>query len=162
MTRFARVQALARILTTLSIALVALPCRPAVLDAFDTAQYRGKVVLLDFWASWCAPCKESFPWMQRMAERYADRGLVVVAVNVDRDRSLADRFLRDQQPSFPVLYDPQGDLAEHYRVSGMPASFYIDRDSHVRFMHVGFHAENADAAETELARLLAENASLRR
>jgi cytochrome c biogenesis protein CcmG, thiol:disulfide interchange protein DsbE len=156
MTCSPRVPALLRTLTVLSIALVALPCRPAALDAFDRAQYRGKVVLLDFWASWCGPCKESFPWMQRMAARYADRGLVVVAVNVDQDRALADRFLRDLRPSFAVLYDPQGNLAERYRVSGMPASFYIDRDSNVRYRHVGFHVEKADAAETELARLLAE------
>jgi thiol-disulfide isomerase/thioredoxin len=147
------------VLATL-LSLAALPClapRAATLDRLDLDAYRGKVVLLDFWASWCGPCKESFPWMQRMAHDYADRGLVVIAVNVDHDRSLAERFLRDQQPRFAVYFDPQGQLAEHYQVNAMPSSLYIDRSGKIRYMHRGFVAGDREDAERTLSALVAEH-----
>src|SRR4051812_16001142 len=79
--------------------------------ALDLARYRGKVVLVDFWASWCEPCRHSFPWLNAMQAKYADRGLVVIGVNVDRERADADRFLRDVPAKFQIVYDPEGTLA---------------------------------------------------
>jgi cytochrome c biogenesis protein CcmG/thiol:disulfide interchange protein DsbE len=128
----------------------------ATYETLDLNSYKGKVVLVDFWASWCAPCKDSFPWMQQILSRYSDRGLVVVAINVDRDRHLAEQFLNLQNPSFPIVFDPQAKLAERFKVSGMPASFYIDRSGAVRFAHVGFRVNERDDAERELAKLLSE------
>jgi len=125
-------------------------------DALDLGAYAGKVVLLDFWASWCLPCKESFPWMQQVHNRYAQQGLVVIAVDVDHDRKPADQFLAQLQPSFPIVFDPHGNLAERFGVNGMPASFYIDRNGRIRYTHTGFHAQERDAAERELTGLLAE------
>ncbi len=128
----------------------------ANVESFDLSAYRGKVVLLDFWASWCGPCKESFPWMQRLEERFGTRGLVVIAVNVDRDRQLADRFLQALQPHFLILFDPHAQLAERFQVSGMPESYYIDRTGKVRHTHLGFRTDEREAAEREVEALLAE------
>jgi thiol-disulfide isomerase/thioredoxin len=124
--------------------------------AFQVGQYAGKVVLVDFWASWCAPCKESFPWMQRMHERYASQGLVIVAVNVDHDRALAERFLARQRPGFQVVYDPHGDLAEQYRVSSMPASYLYSRGGEIRFRHSRANDEERAQGEREIVALLQE------
>jgi peroxiredoxin len=128
----------------------------AALDDLNLADYRGKVVLLDFWASWCAPCKASFPWMARMEGKFERRGLVVIAVNVDHDRRLAEEFLRAQQTSFRVYFDPRGQLAERYGVGAMPSSFFIDRDGRIRHAHQGFRAAEREEAERELDELLAE------
>ncbi len=138
------------------LALCVLPARGADSAALDMGQLKGKVVLLDFWASWCAPCLESFPWMQEIQQRYADRGLVVLAVNLDHDRQMAERFVRAQAAQFPVVYDPQGRLAERFHVSSMPSSFYIDRQGQIRFVHAGFRERERAEAERQLAALVAE------
>ncbi len=146
-------------LAAAACALLAAPAG-ATQPALDLEALKGKVVLVDFWASWCGPCKESFPWMQQIQNRYAEQGVVVVAVNVDRDRKLADRFLEELRPRFSIAWDPQGKLAETFRVEGMPASFYLDRSGHVRYAHVGFHPEQRADYEQELARLAAEPAKV--
>jgi thiol-disulfide isomerase/thioredoxin len=134
-----------------------IPLAPAAtLEQLDLDAYRGKVVLLDFWASWCGPCKESFPWMQRMEQRFGDRGLVVIAVNVDHDRALAEQFLRTQQPRFAIHFDPRGLAAERYGVNAMPSSFYIDRGGKIRYTHLGFVAAEREDAERQLSALVAE------
>src|SRR3990172_12963604 len=91
------------------------------------AQLRGKVVYLDYWASWCGPCRESFPWMNELQTRYGEKGLVVLAVNVDADRIDAERFLAEHPASFRIAWDPKGDTARTLRVKGMPSSFLLDR-----------------------------------
>lgn len=145
-----------RLLLAALLALAVLPCRAVSLEGLNLEQYRGKVVLLDFWASWCAPCLESFPWMQRIQEKYSNRGLVVIAINVDHERRAAERFLQAQQASFPVFFDPNGQLAERFHVSNMPSSFYIDRKGNVRYAHPGFRDSERGDAERELTALLAE------
>src|SRR5262245_55408274 len=76
----------------------------------DLSHYRGRLVLVDFWASWCAPCRQSFPWLNEMQSRYGKRGLVVVGVNVDRQRADADRFLKETPAKFQIVYDPDGSI----------------------------------------------------
>jgi len=140
-------------------ALTLLCCRPAMAGsstALDLAQYRGKVVLLDFWASWCAPCLESFPWMQQIQQKYSGRGLVVIAVNVDHEPSLAARVLQSRDASFPVIFDPDGQLAQRFHVNNMPSSFYIDRAGNIRYTHPGFRNSDRADAERELAALVGE------
>ena len=133
------------------------PAHATGVDGLDLERFKGKVVLLDFWASWCTPCKASFPWMQQLQERY-DRGdLVVVAVNVDHERALAERFLHEQRADFSVVFDPQGRIAERFDVRSMPASFYIDRTGKVRYTHAGFREDDKAGAERELAGLMAEH-----
>ena len=126
-------------------------------DALDLASLRGKVVYLDFWASWCKPCRESFPWMNSVNSAYAKQGVVVVAVNVDPQRELADAFLQSYPTDFRVVYDPEGKLAEQYRVMGMPSSFLIDRSGAVRYRHIGFRSTDRDQLGAELHQLVAEH-----
>jgi thiol-disulfide isomerase/thioredoxin len=122
----------------------------------DLDGFRGRVVYLDFWASWCGPCRQSFPWMQTMKRTYENQGLTVVAVNLDTDRAAADRFLVQFHPTFDVRFDPSGELAEVYKVQGMPSSVLIDRHGVARFMHVGFRPVDGAVYEAQVRELLAE------
>jgi len=122
----------------------------------DLAALRGRVVYLDFWASWCGPCKQSFPWMQTMKATYEGQGLTVVAVDLDTDRADADRFLAQFKPTFDVRFDPKGEFAELYKIEGMPSSVLIDRHGVKRFTHVGFRPVDAPLVEAQLRELLAE------
>lgn len=119
-------------------------------------QLRGRVVYLDFWASWCGPCRQSFPWMQTLKNQYEAQGLTVIAVNLDTDRADAERFLQQFKPTFDVRFDPKGELAEGYRIKGMPASVLIDRHGVMRFTHVGFRSIDESAYEAQIHALLEE------
>lgn len=116
---------------------------------------RGKVVYLDFWASWCAPCKQSFPWMDSLHQRYGPQGLVILAVNLDQERDAAERFLTKTPVSFTRLYDPKGETARLFGVSAMPHSFLIDRGGQVRAVHRGFRPSDAEALEADIRKALA-------
>lgn len=120
----------------------------------DLSRWRGRVVLLDFWASWCGPCRESFPWMADMQAKYRDRGLVVVAVNLDQDPDAAARFLRETKGDFVHVQDPAGSLAEGYGVTVMPSSIVFDRDGRPVFRHNGFHMDQAREYESHIVDLL--------
>ncbi|HEU4851181.1 MAG TPA: TlpA disulfide reductase family protein [Telluria sp.] len=112
--------------------------------------YRGKFVYVDFWASWCAPCKRSFPWMGELQRRYADQGLVVVAINVDASRADADRFLAATPPAFAVAFDPTGATPKHYAIKGMPSSVLVDPQGKVVFQHAGFTADTPRELEAKI------------
>ena len=124
--------------------------------AIDLDAHAGKVVYLDFWASWCGPCQQSFPWMIGLQERLADRGLVILTVNVDRDRAKADKFLEKIEGELTVIYDPEGKIAAAYELEGMPSSFVYGRDGVLKSTHTGFHSEQATEVEAGLIRLLEE------
>ncbi len=132
---------------------------PAVADIsdFDVSAYKGKVVYLDFWASWCAPCKNSFPWMRKMQEQYRRDGLEVVAVDLDRNLKAAEIFLAENEVPFRILHDPKGKMAEEYKIEAMPTSFLYDRIGKQRFMHFGFRKSEEEAMESEITTLLAES-----
>lgn len=117
----------------------------------------GRVLYLDFWASWCGPCRQSFPWMEAMKKTYEAQGFDVLAVNLDANRADADKFLREFRPNFPVRYDPAGALAISFKVKSMPSSVLIDRHGVVRYNHVGFRPIDERAYEGQLRELLAEN-----
>jgi thiol-disulfide isomerase/thioredoxin len=122
----------------------------------DLSAYRGKVVYLDFWASWCGPCKQSFPWMQTMKDTYDRQGLRVIAVNLDMDRADANKFLERFRPTFEVRFDPEGKLASFYKVHAMPSSVLIDRHGVTRFTDEGYRPVDAAAYEAQVQELLAE------
>jgi cytochrome c biogenesis protein CcmG/thiol:disulfide interchange protein DsbE len=119
----------------------------------------GKVVLVDFWASWCGPCLQSFPWMNDLHTRHGGDGLVIVAVNVDQDRALADAFLKKIPPQFRVEYDAAGSLAQQFGVEAMPTSFLIDRAGRVRVRHAGFREKHREDREQQIVQLLKEPVS---
>ena len=131
--------------------LLALPAGAAAAKGLDLSAYKGKVVYLDFWASWCNPCRQSFPWMNTVREMYAGKDFVIVAVNVDHDRELAQEFLQDNPADFKIVYDPDGDIAEQFSFRDMPTSYLIDRDGKVRYVHRGFYPskENEYLAQIE-------------
>lgn len=117
---------------------------------------KNQVVYLDFWASWCSPCRRSFPWMNELQKKYAEQGLVIIAVNVDREKQLADEFLKQVSADFHIVFDEKGSIARAYEVQGMPSSYFIDRAGNVRFVHTGFYEDKEEKYEQELKILLSE------
>lgn len=132
---------------------------PGAEGAVTLEALRGRVVLLDFWASWCAPCKLSFPWMSAMQARHAAAGLRVVAVNVDRQRPPADAFLRAVQPQMAapltIAFDSAGETPERYGAKAMPTSVLIGADGQVLLQHAGFRDVDKPALEAAIASALA-------
>ncbi|WP_169307062.1 TlpA disulfide reductase family protein [Ferrimonas sediminicola] len=116
--------------------------------------HRGPVYL-DFWASWCGPCRRSFPFMNQLVADYGPRGVTVVAVNLDVDREDAAKFLRQFPANFPIVYDPEFALADAYGVGGMPSSYLI-KDGEIVQTHIGFRPGDADATRTTLDNLLTQ------
>jgi cytochrome c biogenesis protein CcmG/thiol:disulfide interchange protein DsbE len=125
-------------------------------SSLDLASLGGRVVYLDFWASWCGPCRQSFPWMETMKSTYGGQGLEIITVNLDGARADADKFLKQFHPTFDVRFDPKGELAAFYKVQGMPSSVLIDRHGVTRFTHVGFRPVDGPAYEAQVRQLLAE------
>jgi thiol-disulfide isomerase/thioredoxin len=110
-------------------------------------ELHGKVVWVDFWASWCAPCRRSFPWLNEMQQKYGPEGLEIVGVNVDKERKLADAFLAETPAKFSLRFDPEGELAKAFDVQAMPSSYVLAADGRVLARHFGFRLE--DRAEYE-------------
>jgi thiol-disulfide isomerase/thioredoxin len=136
-------------------ALISAPLPAASeLPTLDLSAYKGRVVVVDFWASWCAPCRRSIPWLNQMRAQYGDRGLVVIGVNVDKDGRDAERFMREVPIDFNVVYDPEGVLAARYEVEGMPSSYVFSRDGTLVARHLGFQNARRSEYEALLSRLL--------
>lgn len=108
---------------------------------------QGKVIYLDFWASWCGPCRESFPWMNSMQAKYNQKGLRVIAINLDANNGDAQKFLSQHAAQFTVLFDSKGATPRQYGVKGMPTSFLIGKDGKVLVQHMGF--KNSDQVDLE-------------
>jgi len=119
-------------------------------------ELRGQVVYLDFWASWCVPCRKSFPWMNAMHQRYGKAGLKIVAINLDKEVNLAKQFLTEYPANFTVAYDPEGLSAEKFKVQAMPSSYLIDRQGKLHSTHLGFKEKDTAAMEAEIKSLLAK------
>ena len=120
----------------------------------DLSQYHGKVVYLDFWASWCGPCQLSFPFMEGLTHSYSKNDLVVVTVNLDRSHKAATDFLRKAGSNLTVIYDEKGDIARAYKVSDMPTSIVIGRDGKTRFTHKGFHPDQKTEYRNHINQLI--------
>ncbi len=114
-----------------------------------SAELAGKPLVVDFWASWCATCRTALPALDGMARRLADRGVVVLAVNVDRDRQTADAWLAERLPDRRVLlaHDPDGALLARCGASGMPVAYVIDPGGVVRFAEAGYAPDRVAAIE---------------
>jgi cytochrome c biogenesis protein CcmG/thiol:disulfide interchange protein DsbE len=135
------------------------PCSAPLLDssrAISVADYRGKVVYLDFWASWCAPCRESFPFMNALERELAIKGLAIVAVSVDKTAEDARRFVASHPARFVLAVDRTGACPAAYQLPGMPTSFIIDRRGVIRAVHAGFRASDAAEIRRQLSEALDE------
>jgi cytochrome c biogenesis protein CcmG/thiol:disulfide interchange protein DsbE len=120
----------------------------------DSTPLKGKVVYVDFWASWCVPCRHSFPWMQEMYEKYHQKGFEIVAVGVDKDHKAAVKFLDEIKPSFSVVYDSTGHVAKQYGLETMPTSFIYGRDGRLVMQNNGFRPDETDSLDGVIGRLV--------
>ncbi|MBX7144237.1 MAG: TlpA family protein disulfide reductase [Oligoflexia bacterium] len=124
-------------------------------DALSISKFQGQVVYLDFWASWCGPCKRSLPWLQEIAERFKERGLRVVAVNLDQNSVDGQKFIRELGlKALEVHFDPDGVSAEAFSVDSMPSSVLIDKSGKVRAVLHGFRESEKEELVTKIEGLL--------
>ena len=121
---------------------------------FDLTAYKGKVVMVDFWASWCGPCRESFPWMNQMSAKKADQGLVILGVNVDERSADAEKFLAANPADFNILYDPKGEYASYYDILGMPTTLIFDREGKLQHQHSAFKLSQVSEYEAFIDKAL--------
>lgn len=126
-------------------------------DGTSLTTLRGRLIYIDFWASWCGPCKQSFPWMEELQRKF--NGLDVVAVNVDADRKDADEFLASQKSSFRLVFDPEGKIPEAYEVEGMPSSFLVGPDGKILFKHRGFRDSDKKELEEQIEKYIGASTS---
>ena len=120
------------------------------------AALRGKVVYLEFWASWCGPCRVSFPQLEQLRAELGPRGFEVLAVNVDEVEADARRFLQQVPVSYPVVRDASGATPAAYGILGMPTGYLIDRDGLVRLVHQGYRRSDGEALRAQVLELLGE------
>jgi cytochrome c biogenesis protein CcmG, thiol:disulfide interchange protein DsbE len=113
------------------------------------AEAGGRPVYVDFWASWCVPCALSFPWLNSVLHRYGQE-LVVVGVNVDEKRADADRFLMRHPAEFALLFDPQGEIATHYQLKGMPSAVLLGANGDLLWQHSGFRKDEIPEYEAAI------------
>jgi len=123
-------------------------------DTVSLDRLRGKVVYVDFWASWCGPCRRSFPWMNEMHRKYGAKDFAIVAINVDKKRPDAERFLSQVPAEFTVVYDPAGTTPSAYGVKGMPSSYLVDATGRVVSVEQGFRDERAAELEAQVRTML--------
>ncbi|MFT5994947.1 MAG: peroxiredoxin [Gammaproteobacteria bacterium] len=120
------------------------------------SEQRGNIVMVNFWASWCGPCREELPKMEELYQKYQDMGFEILAVNVDDEASKADILLDDIDVSFPVLYDTFGEVSKLFDVSAMPTTVIIDRNGNKRLLHLGYRAGDEKKYEKALKILMRE------
>jgi thiol-disulfide isomerase/thioredoxin len=121
---------------------------------FNLSQYNGKVIYLDFWASWCKPCQKSFPWMNKLQAKYPANKFQVVTINLDENSEDMDDFLKKVPANFDIYHDPNGKIAEKFKLQGMPTSFLINAKGKVVKKHIGFHTDTSKTYEREIRELL--------
>jgi thiol-disulfide isomerase/thioredoxin len=140
------------------VSIVALTPRSAATDdripLLDLEAYRGKVVVVDFWASWCEPCRRSFPWLDAMQRKYGEDGLIVIGVNEDNAAEDAAAFLKAVPVSFLIVRDEDGALAREFDLLAMPSSYVIGRDGELAIRHLGFKSAKSGEYEETLRHLL--------
>ena len=155
-----------KLITNLSICLTLFlgPCAyaqkapifklPGDNKSINLENLKGKVVYLDFWASWCDPCRKSFPWMNDMHSRYDSEKFIIVAVNLDASKTEATKFLQKVPAKFNVAYDPDGSVAEKYQLKAMPSSYLIDKQGNLVFAHKGYREGDTAEIEEKIRQLL--------
>jgi peroxiredoxin len=127
--------------------------------AVDLGEYKGKVLYLDFWASWCGPCAKSFPFMNRLHEEFGGKGLAIVGVNLDENLEDAQAFLAQHPASFTIAADKGEQCARQFDVKAMPSTYLVGRDGIIREVHLGFRGDEGKALREAVEKLLNDNPS---
>ena len=107
-------------------------------DNLRLEEYRGEVVLINFWATWCGPCRQEMPILDRLHQRYEDTGFTVLGVNVEGEAGPAQELVDKTKVTFPVLIDDGQRVSELYDLEAMPSTYVIDRDGKLRYVHLGY------------------------
>ncbi len=123
----------------------------------DLEKLKGKVVVIDFWASWCGPCKQEIPVLEALHKKYESEGLVIVGVNIDNSEKKMRNFLKATPVTFRRVHDKKLQVASRYEPSTMPSSYFIGRDGKIRHVHEGFRKADAGKLEARIKDLLAES-----
>ena len=122
----------------------------------DLAQYKGQVVMINFWASWCVPCRQEMPLLENIYKKYKPLGFTLIGVNVEPDQKDAESFLKQTPVSFPVVFDAKSKVSGLYNVQGMPTTVFIDRKGNVRLMHVSYKTGDENLYMDQIRTLLRE------
>lgn len=120
------------------------------------SEHRGEVIMLNFWATWCDKCKEGTPVLNDMYLKYRDKGFTLLSINTDKDRGKVKKWLRGMQITFPVLFDDTHAVSEKYEVEGMPSTYIIDRDGHLRYVYNDFKEGFEDEFQKQVRELMEE------
>ena len=123
----------------------------------ELQNYTGRWIYLDFWASWCAPCQASFPFMNQLHQTMQSKNFTVVAVNVDENRNEAEAFLKNTSASFPIVYDSHGKLPNALNVQAMPTSYLINPKGQIVWQHQGFLKKDAAAIQQRIQQKIQGN-----
>jgi len=120
------------------------------------SEYRGQVVLINFWASWCGPCRQEMPVLDELHQSYEALGFSVLGINVDKKSEAADKLLKDIPVSFPILYDNSNAASELFNVDAMPYTILVDRDGKMRYLHRGYKRGYEDKYREQIKALIRE------
>ena len=120
------------------------------------SELRGQVVMINFWASWCGPCRQEMPILEKLYKKYKSLGFVILGVNVDEDRKQAESLLKQIPVSFPILFDTDNKISAKYNVTAMPSSYFVDRDGKLRSEHKGYLPEYEQLYKNEIKKLIRE------
>lgn len=127
-------------------------------NAVSLAALRGQVVLVNFWANWCAPCRQEMPLLDALYRRYEPMGFTLLGINVEPDSRLSERFLRDTPVTFPILFDTTEQVSKLYSVAAMPSTVIIDRKGVVRYIHHGYKPGDENKYQESVRTLIRERA----
>jgi thiol-disulfide isomerase/thioredoxin len=119
-------------------------------------QYKGQVVMINFWASWCGPCRQEMPLLQQMYSKYKPMGFTMLGVNVEPDSKLAAGFLEKTPVTFPILFDVKSEVSKLYQVAGMPSTAIVDRKGNLRWVHRGYKPGDENEYQNQIRALLRE------
>ncbi|HFB66756.1 MAG TPA: TlpA family protein disulfide reductase [Aeromonadales bacterium] len=120
------------------------------------AEQKGNVVLINFWASWCAPCRQEMPKLEELHNKYKDLGFVLLGINLDATPDLSKKLLKDIKVTFPVLFDPENEVSEAYNVESMPTTVIVDKNGNWRFLHKGYQPGYENDYADQVKQLLRE------
>ncbi len=118
------------------------------------SEHRGEVVMVNFWASWCGPCRQEMPILEALYSQYKELGFTILGVNVEEDAEAPKRLLQSIPVSFPILLDSQNKVSELYRVVAMPSTYLIDRDGNLRYFHAGYRPGFEQKYDVQIRELL--------